>query len=1289
MSSSTDTVNVRFGASIEDLVSKLRQIGEAVRETADTMVTEMRDRAGEAFGTVGSDAASGAQQAAGAVNQMAAQAAVATNVIAQTGAAATEHSANAGAALAGTSGVFGAFAERVRSTFDGVKGRMGDVGQAMRGLAEGATQELQQRAAGAFGSFGQQAVRALNDVQSKLVQLPPAFRVVAGGLLAIVGTIAAGMAGKKFSDDAAGMIESARDLARALGITTNEASVWQAVLADVGASQGEFEGAARGLSRQLRTNEDDLKRVGLATRDAAGNLRPMNALIIDAIKLLGTYKEGTDRNVASQMLFGRGIDASSRLMLINQGVVDENRKAVEELGLMVGKNMTDAYEEYDAATDDAARKTKAFGLGIGVAVMPVLTELTEWLSSAFPIAKTIAVGAISGLATAFLGLTNGVRVVWETINAMVVTVAEPIRALATSIFKAASGDFRGAANEIKGIGSTISGAWKTAMTEMTASSQATSDRISRIWGFMSGPDSTPGNTGAPAGTKTAPPTKPDKKTGDSKLAGAELGLARAEHEAALELEREYLAQAQVIYDQAYRDNLLSVGQYYDAKLAIEMRGIDASLEAKRRDLAEAKKAEAQARSQGAAAPAADRDKFETQAVRMKTEQVKLLGQIAVLEAQRSEAVRKTSSEYSEAERKVTDELTTIRANRAQATAEAEISEERNALQQMVALQQITAEETFAVQRSLEERSYAATQTFLQAKRDLIRGDNETALAQQFAEEETAHREHQRRLLEIERESQRERAQASLQVQQSVRGSFATMIGDLINGVTKVKDGFRNFAMSVTQTFVNLISQKFAEKIFDATGARQAVDKMVSFVTEGVAAIVQTFIGGEIKKTAVQQAQGNVRIGAQAIEKAAEKAGVLSGVAVTEGAEFAKSGAVITGAATRTAAEGTAAGASTGFTLGSAIANIGAKAWEAAASVYAAIAQIPIVGPFLAPAVAVGAAAMVLGFIGNIASSEGGEYQVDRDRLNIVHKDETILPAPFAQGLRELVGDGGMAPVVTAIDQIAQRLAPDGARPADPQALDDAQRPASLLAGTHGAEGARNAPTAAPDGAPVPADASTSLAPRAPPTGAPVAMAEPLPSTTVPLRPEAKPVPADEATSLVLAQPARGDTARPPHLRALEVAAAGEQTTPAPEREAAKSLAAAELSTKVNLQAVSQPSTPASAERADDVGRLVMNWQADEERDKPLSESKLALGRLQSIDAGQPAERSWWRVPSSPLARIQSHAAESSSGSGATLQGDGRRSEAPIHIHGKPDDTIKLRDLATVLKSMGRDFRFGA
>ena len=129
-------------------------------------------------------------------------------------------------------------------------------------------------------------------------------------------------------------------------------------------------------------------------------------------------------------------------------------------------------------------------------------------------------------------------------------------------------------------------------------------------------------------------------------------------------------------------------------------------------------------------------------------------------------------------------------------------------------------------------------------------------------------------------------------------------------------------------------------------------------------------------------------------------------------ETTKTAATEAGAATRTATEGAAAATSTAMTGGSAIVNIGAKAWEAAASVYASIAQIPIVGPFLAPAMALTAAGAVLGFASKIFSAEGGmDIPAGINPLIQAHAEEMVLPKPYANMIRSMaeggaVGGGG-------------------------------------------------------------------------------------------------------------------------------------------------------------------------------------------------------------------------------------------------------------------------------------------
>jgi hypothetical protein len=132
-------------------------------------------------------------------------------------------------------------------------------------------------------------------------------------------------------------------------------------------------------------------------------------------------------------------------------------------------------------------------------------------------------------------------------------------------------------------------------------------------------------------------------------------------------------------------------------------------------------------------------------------------------------------------------------------------------------------------------------------------------------------------------------------------------------------------------------------------------------------------------------------------------------------ELFKTSATEAGVATRVAAEEAGAGQSLLITVATAVKTIAIKAWEAAAAVYASIAAIPYIGPFLAPAMAVGAAATLFGYIGRISSAEGG-YNIPSgvNPLTQLHQEEMVLPADIANPLRDMVAGGGQAGGATHI-----------------------------------------------------------------------------------------------------------------------------------------------------------------------------------------------------------------------------------------------------------------------------------
>lgn len=311
---------------------------------------------------------------------------------------------------------------------------------------------------------------------------------IAGGPLAglkvafaALSATLAGLGLAQVVSDTNAMTESAMDLSRALGMTTNEARAVNLMLEDVGATTGDYEAAGKGMLRQLKENEDQMQAMGLATRDAAGNLRPLNDLVLDGIKVLGDYKEGTDRNMAAQTLFGKGIDGSSKLMLVNQAAMADATATMKEMGLEVGENSVAAWQAYDAAQDRVTFGLQGVKKAVGDALLPVLTTLMEMLGAVLPAAITVIRGALGGLTAAFLFVRNGVVVLWEVINAMVISVAEPLKSLATGIYQALTGDFEGARNTMMTIGDRISAAWGNAMDNMAASSAKTAAQVKALF----------------------------------------------------------------------------------------------------------------------------------------------------------------------------------------------------------------------------------------------------------------------------------------------------------------------------------------------------------------------------------------------------------------------------------------------------------------------------------------------------------------------------------------------------------------------------------------------------------------------------------------------------------------------------------------------------------------------------------------------------------------------------------------------------------------------------------------
>lgn len=413
------------------------------------------------------------------------------------------HSVNAGfeQMLAGVNGSAAGMNQALRQTADNaaqqaqrIAGAAGSVGQGMRGAANETAQHTQgltgsvRQAAADVTQHGQRIGGALSgavrDLNGQMGQLTGVVGMIQKRFVALAAITAGVGIFKEGIEQSTEFTKQAIQLSKALGISASEGATLNMALGDIYSSSDAMIGASAHLSRQLRNNESDLNKMGLVTRQANGEFRNMKDLVLDGAKVMGTYKEGTDRALAGQVLFGKGAAEVGTLTKLTNEALEDAAQKQRDLGMTVTKEGVEAYKEYKASMNDVGDVIDALMKNIGDVVMPIFTKLGQWFATIGPAAVMVTKGAIGGLAAAFWFLKNGVTIVWETINAMVVSVAEPIRALGSAIYKAMTGDWAGAKAEMAGIGKVVSAAWSGAMDEMAASSAETVEKVKNI--FMEG-----------------------------------------------------------------------------------------------------------------------------------------------------------------------------------------------------------------------------------------------------------------------------------------------------------------------------------------------------------------------------------------------------------------------------------------------------------------------------------------------------------------------------------------------------------------------------------------------------------------------------------------------------------------------------------------------------------------------------------------------------------------------------------------------------------------------------------
>ena len=639
--------------------------------------------------------------------------------------------------------------------------------------------------------------RMIDAAQSGQTGVGSALSNLAGGPLAglrnafegIAAILAGGFLTTAIMDTAV-MTDKAMDLSRALGISTNEAKAVQMALQDIGAQAGEYEGAAKGMVRQLRENEEAMNKMGLETRDASHNLRPLNELMVDGIATLGDYKDGTDRALASQVLFGRGIDASSKLMLLNQDVIDQNQKLMQELGLTVGEQSVAAWREYDSAMDQAGFGMQGLKKAIGDTLMPVMVTLVDMFNAVAPAAITVLRVALGSLTSVFLIIKQGIQQMAAVVYATLYNIVEPIRGIFEAVAKGMTGDFAGAATAFKAIGKNVSDVWKGSLDKMAADSKKTSQQIA---GFFT-QDVNAGSDSPKAGTKSFSNPKPNKEPSQMPVYEAELAKKIELFEKAAQAEGT-LRQFSKAEEAAY---------WKEVSTRASLSGEDkARTEKKWRDI------ERTLRTDSFAIEIADLEQRKQEAQNNFAERIRLAEQthaktVAMYGAESKEAAASFGKILEEKRKQVQQlaQLENIASNVRRDRALAEIEFERQDTDYQLNMGLITKQQLLVQEMQYQERMNAIKLQALQDSLTLVDPQKDPVKAAEInAQIEQMEMQHQLRIKAIKLQMMATEAGPASNVFSSMESSFSQAITGMITQAQTLRQALSNIFKSVYIVFV--------------------------------------------------------------------------------------------------------------------------------------------------------------------------------------------------------------------------------------------------------------------------------------------------------------------------------------------------------------------------------------------------------------------------------------------------------------------------------------------------------
>lgn len=257
------------------------------------------------------------------------------------------------------------------------------------------------------------------------------------GTLALAGGAALVAFGVKAVGAFTDVAKAALDLGTATGLSTEDASRWIAVADDMGVSA---EALTSGIGKIAKTLDDTKwAEFGVATRDAGGEARDVNDILLDTFDRLGKIKNETERAAKGNELFGKGYASLAPMIGKSRAEMEKYLGAVEKGQVITDKEAAKAEKmrlAQDALKDALGEVTLALG-GVVSGMAPLIENAAGAITKIAELAEgldklTASGGGIGGIGDwGLVGIgktvTGELDIITEALDMMALKSAETDR----------------------------------------------------------------------------------------------------------------------------------------------------------------------------------------------------------------------------------------------------------------------------------------------------------------------------------------------------------------------------------------------------------------------------------------------------------------------------------------------------------------------------------------------------------------------------------------------------------------------------------------------------------------------------------------------------------------------------------------------------------------------------------------------------------------------------------------------------------------------------------------------